>query len=337
MPAFLVEKAISLLDSAGITFRQNAISVFLDCPMCKKSLRLWFYKSSGKFKCFYCDDQFRGSLEYALKEIIGISIDAIRKQIYKNETGVNDAGFIELDINSFENEAEFNEEIILKGDILPKIKMPFQSLPIQNKYCVEGQKYLASRGVPLEVAVKYKMHYNHDERRVLFPVYQYGVLVGYQGRLTIPENQVDGDTGREYKSPKTMTYKGYAKEKWLMNADNIVGDYAVLSEGPFDCIKGDLCGNNVCSFGKAVSETQMQIFIDKKIKKLYLALDPDAVNEIEKIVHKYSENFTFYDLRPPEKYQDVGEMSFEEVKEMFDSAPVINPGTVFLNLKDPFA
>jgi hypothetical protein len=66
-----------------------------------------------------------------------------------------------------------------------------------------------------------------------------------------------------------------------------------------------------------------------------MGLDPDAYLEINRIRSKMSD-ITIYNLTPPSPYKDLGEMSLEEVKDLFDNAPVLHPSQMVLHLKNHF-
>lgn len=333
---FLFDGFKALLDESGVSYRQNAGSIVMNCPKCRKKEKLSFYKSNGKFLCYYCKEisNFSGRAEYALREMVAIPLDEIRARIYSDYHSINsspvDALFSELP--DFYEDEDIDEEQAPLIEQLPTIPDHFTSFEIENKWSEDGVQYLEKRGIPLDIAVKYKIRYNPLSRSVIFPVYQNCELVGYQSRKIDKTKFEDPETGEMVEVPKAITYSGYKREKWLMFADNIVGDYCVLAEGPIDAIKADLCGNNVCALGKGISPTHIQILIDKGVKKLYLALDPDAVENMEKLVFEYGSDFQFFDMRPPKEFEDIGDMPFVEVKKLFDSAQPIDSSSLFLNL-----
>ena len=102
-----------------------------------------------------------------------------------------------------------------------------------------------------------------------------------------------------------------------------------------DGLKAHLCGGNVASMGKAVGKGQLELIRNSGCRKLYLGLDPDAYLEVNRI-RKIMTDVVLYDLRPPAPYKDLGEMSMEAVKHLFDHAPVLHPSDVFVYLKDHF-
>jgi len=121
-----------------------------------------------------------------------------------------------------------------------------------------------------------------------------------------------------------------------MFADRVAGhDHAVLCEGPLDALKAHYCGGNVATMGKAVAPAQIQLLKSSGIKKLYLALDPDAAEEVNRLVESLSGHLELYDMIAPTNgtKADLGAMSLEEVYDLFLSAPKINPSNFFMFLK----
>ena len=106
----------------------------------------------------------------------------------------------------------------------------------------------------------------------------------------------------------------------MFNARLLNSDHCVLAEGPISSIKAHLCGGNVASMGKDVSDTQLNI-IKNRVSKLYLALDPDATTVIERVCRQLHGEMDVFLLMPSDGYEDLGKMSPEQVFEQFKKAP----------------
>ena len=125
-----------------------------------------------------------------------------------------------------------------------------------------------------------------------------------------------------------------------MFGDRITGDHAVLCEGPVDALKAHLCGGNVCSLGKLVSIYQLNLLRNSGIRKLYLALDPDAFMEAGRLLRDVADELEVYDMRPPASLSDdtdLGKMSLEAVRDLMVAAPRLDRHHMFLYLKDFYA
>lgn len=320
-----------LIAEAGVGKpKQNSKSFILTCPRCQKKDKLYVRKKDGRFVCWVCaeKDNFQGAAEFALAEITGRSLAEIRSRLYGTESAGADL-YLKLDFKDFVD----SEDEILIPYLQPVEEHPdFRDL--ESEWGQPGVQYLESRGIPLEVALRYGVKYWPARSRVIFPVISDGKLLGWQGRTIKPETDFDEEAQQVVKIPKALTYEGLTKSQVLMFADRLKGSYhAILCEGPIDGIKADLCGGNVVTMGKAVSTAQLNLLRYSGIRKLYLGLDPDASIEAQKIVRKmYDDEIEIYDMRPPPEY-DLGKMSFGDVYQLYKSAPKVTPAYLFLYLE----
>lgn len=313
-------KLIDFLRESGIKLSQTASSWVTDCPRCQKQNKLYFYKNGGRFVCWVCESSgFSGSAEYALSEILGEEPEVIKNKLIDNEF---DSSFELVVKNAPENEEiEYIQESYV---------WPGNFYPLSHEFSIKGIEYLAKRGVPLDIAHQYGIRYCPLNRTIVFPVEEDGTLFGWQERIIYQDFFIKN--GEKVFIPKAKTAQAFKKAEFLMFMDRLKNsEHAILTEGPFDAIKAHLCGGNVCSMGKKVSRSQMDIFVKYKIKKLYIGLDPDAAEEVQKMVHDYYGQFELYNMVP--KIGDLGEMSFEDVFNLYQSAPKIGPGSLFFFLK----
>jgi DNA primase len=182
---------------------------------------------------------------------------------------------------------------------------------------------MEKRGIPVEVSAQYDLTYWASKQRVIFPIYLDGLVYGYQARTIVNAE------------PKILGSKGLKRDRLVMFSQRLTGDHAVVCEGPIDALKAHLCGGNVATMGKAVSSKQIELLRSKGVRKLYLALDPDAADETAKLVRDNWQDFEVYQMEVPHPYKDFGEMSFGEVRDCFDAAKRANPAKLFLYLKKP--
>jgi len=199
--------------------------------------------------------------------------------------------------------------------------------PINDPRAEKGAAYLAGRGIPLDIAMGYRIMYSPLQKRVVFPAFYDGLLYGWQARTIVP--------GLE---PRMLNMKALEGGGWrsqmVMFMDRLKGSsHAVLTEGPLDCLKATLCGGNVCTMGKQVSPLQISIIRRMGIKNVYLALDPDAADKTAELVKDLTSDLKCYLIEPPKQYKDIGEMSFEDVFHLFKEAPRINVNRIFAYIK----
>lgn len=321
MSQFLPDELESLLKQNGISFKKKSRSFILKCPRCESKDKLWILKKNGAFVCWKCKetDNFKGWAHDVLSEILGRHPAEIRAIIYEGGLPPGNDLDLELDAGLFYGEESPDEGI----PAIDEIDWPWDSVDLDSPHAQKGIQYLMSRGIPETVQKRYDIRYWPSARRVLFPVKHDGHLVGYQGRALYAEQK-----------PKILTSTGLRREYVLMFEENLTREHAVLCEGPVDAIKADLCGGNVATMGKAVSKPQLEILRKRGVKRIYLALDPDAAEEVQRLAFELGDLETYL-LFPPKGRKDLGECEFEEVWEQFTRAEPFVAGNLLFDLKLP--
>lgn len=320
------------IEDSGVSYKKNGRSYIFDCPRCGKRDKLHMEQAgprTGRFVCWVCKetDNFQGRPEYALAELLNIPARVIQAHLYgeaKHVAGV----YLDPQIRDF-----FGDEDLVDADAdqVPTMYWPDHYWPIDHPvYGRSGAEYLVSRGIPLDVATRYGLRYSPTGGRVAFPVTIEGRLVGIQQRAVGDTKVWSEEHDRQFEVPKILSSKGIPREHVVMFSDRLRGyEHVVLCEGPVDAIKADLCGGNVATMGKAVSQQQMAFLRYNGVRKVYLALDPDAAEETSRLVRAFGD-LEVYLMHPPSGYKDLGEMSMEEVYQLFAAAPRINPGRLIV-------
>lgn len=340
------EKLREFVEGHGLSYKQNSRSYVFDCPRCRGVQKLYMEKRNGKFKCFKCatgEFRFQGRPEFALADLALTPLKEVRTFLY----GSNFSGTaIELDIQLGEF---FGDDDIIDVDAvdIPTMAYPLDYFPITHKHAVKGVEYLAGRGIDLEMAKRYHLRYAPTERRVVFPVELGDRLVGWQKRLIVPHEVWSDEEERVQTAAKMLSSKDVPTAHVVMFANNLVdSEHAVVCEGPIDAIKADACGGNVATMGKAIGPGQIRTLRDPSrltreqvsaiwgsgIKRIYLALDPDAAKETSRLVREFSDMET-YVMVPPKPYHDLGEMSFQEVHDLFRAAKPVGAGKLFISIR----
>lgn len=320
----------NLIEGSGLSYAQNSVSWIFTCPRCGKSKKLYISKKSGRFVCFRCKetDNFQGHPEYALTELLGEPVQEIAKKLY-GDVPLHAEMWIDVQLVDFFGDGDpLDEELASEHEILT---WPWDYHPINDEHALRGRLYLASRGIPAKLAAEYDIRYCPQMRRVYFPVASHGVLYGWQGRLVIPHVYEDQD-GELQEMLKILSSRGMRRERLLMFADRIQGsDHAVVCEGPVDALKAHYCGGNVATMGKAVSRQQVELLRNSGVKRIYLALDPDAAEEMHRLVNELGGDVELYEMVPKGGGKvDLGAMTFEQVYELFLNAPRVEPGRLFV-------
>lgn len=311
-----------IIKTSGIHFREGAVSFIFTCPRCHKSNKLYIRKRDGRFTCFYCSakDKFSGKAEWALSELCSMSIEDVRERLYglhrDNERGMLELKFISV-FDDNDDEFGYEEDI---GYVDPNPDF----VGFNNEAFANGRSYLLRRGLTDEIIKEYKILFHPAWQTVVFPIFVNGFLKGWQ------ERAID----RDFK----YTLKGFKKEHYFMFQDRLMGaPHAILCEGPVDALKCATIpgGGNVASMGKGVSLAQLDI-LRKSTKKLYVALDPDATTEIDKICRQmYDDVESIYIMQPPKGKKDLGECTFEECLDQFHKAEKYC-GQVYFTLKGAY-
>lgn len=319
-----------LIDNSGVSYRQTKRSYAFTCPRCDKKDKLMMFKSDGRFVCWVCAESsgFRGRPEFALPELLGMTRTEVERRIYGDAFEATPSGLLSLQLADF-----FDDDEVVPADLLATVRSmpwPLTFYPIDHQHARRGRDYLAGRGIDLELAQRYELRYCPVQRRVIFPIKVGPKVLGWQARA-IFQTEWEDDEGKTQSCPKILTTG--KRDHVLMFQDRLVGsEHAVLTEGPIDGIKADLCGGNVTTMGKVVSEQQIKIIRGSGVKKLYLGLDPDAATETQRLAYEFGD-LELFRLLPAPGFKDLGEMTPEGVYRQFLSAPRIRPGMLFLHFR----
>jgi hypothetical protein len=337
------EKLREFIEGQGLSFKKNSRSYIFDCPRCRGTQKLYMEQRNGRFKCMKCAsvERFQGRAEFALADLALMPLKEVRAFLY----GANFSGTaIELDI---ELSAFFGEDDIIDVDAvdIPTMAFPLTYYPIDHKHSVKGLEYLQGRGIDLAMAQKYHLRFSPEERRVIFPVELGERLVGWQKRTIVPHEVWSDEEEKMLTGAKMLSSKDVPTAHVVMFANNLIGsEHAIVCEGPIDAIKMDLCGGNVATMGKSIGQGQIKTLRDplrlnreqvgafstSGIRKLYLALDPDAIRETARLAREMSD-LEVYVVRPPKGAKDMGELTPEEAYQCFLNAEPAGPGKVYIH------
>ncbi len=339
------QKLADLISNSGLRPRENKLSYIFDCPKCQKAQRLWMFKESGQFVCWYCAEinGFKGRSEFALAALLDRPVGAIRKELYGSELTTADVFF------DFTLEDHWSDdEIDIPVPDMSKLNRVLWSpdfYSIDHQFSPKGADYLAKRGISLEVAQHYGIRYSPTDRRVAFPVAYKGALFGWQARFTGETEWIDPETGQERRILKILSTDSLSgqRDKVVQFADQLLGtDQAIVCEGPVDAIKCHLCqpapdmpAGNVATMGKVVSDQQVALLKYSGIKRVYLALDPDAEAEVGRLVKLFEPEVEVYLMKVPKPFKDFGEMSMDAVLLAYKAARRVVTGQMFFFLKQP--
>jgi hypothetical protein len=319
-----------VIEDSGIDFKVNARSYVFSCPRCGKKDKLVMFKDDGRFVCWVCADLngFRGRPEYALTEMMGMSLPDLRKVLYRDAAETAPLDYLSLNfVEAYGEDEEVPAEAEGKGR---PVSWPLDFYAIDHDHARKGREYLASRDISMELAMQYGLRYCPVQQRVVFPIYSGGKLRGWQARAIFKTEWWDEEEERIRKVPKILTTG--RRESVLMFEDHLAGsEHAILCEGPVDAIKCHLAGGNVASMGKIVSRQQIQLIRNSGVRRVYLGLDRDAATETMKLLEAF-DDLEVYRLLPAPGYDDLGAMPIEAVPEQLYRAERIQRGQLFMHL-----
>ena len=146
--------------------------------------------------------------------------------------------------------------------------------------------------------------------RIVIPSYNSKGILNYFTSRTFKE-----DTFQTYKNPDTS--RNIIPFEMFINWDLPV----ILCEGPFDAIA--IKRNVIPLLGKNIQSNLMKKLVSSKVKKIYIALDNDALKQALKFCEELlNEGKEVYLVELPGK--DPSEMGFKEFTKLVQKATPLN-------------
>lgn len=286
---YFEDRSVSFKVMSGGTF------YYVNCWNCGKS-KMFIHNNEykGFHRCWVCGhkgDLFDLISHYdqidrreAIQFVLGNHIELGAKQ--------EDELLFEFKTWSRESKREKNKEIQLAGNV----KL-LTSIPESECY-----HYAEIRGITREMMKKFHVHGSDGLKRIFFPIYEDGMLVGWQARAI-----------NDWIQPKLMSSTGFKKSLCLFNYDNVkMSESIVIVEGPIDALKAHK-HNSVALLGKSMSNEQFLLIQSlPHLKKVYIALDPDAAENARELGSKLVSHFDVHMVNLPGN-TDIGDCDEEEV------------------------
>ena len=258
----LINLVNSVLGSGKRTARGNQAH---SCPYCnhhKPKLEINFSqnkKGYNPWHCWVCDKK-------------GTRISTLFKKVKASPEKFNE--LFKLIGNEKEYKSDQSNNKILK---LPKEFKQFSDITTSN---IEGRRalsYLKNRGISNEDIAKYNLGYCTSGR--------------YQNMIIIPSYDEKGHlnyfTGRSFEDEPYIKYRNPETSRDIIPFELFINwDLPlVLCEGPFDAIA--IKRNAIPLLGSNIQGSLMKKIVTSTVKKIYIALDSDAVKKSI----KYAEEF----------------------------------------------
>jgi DNA primase len=166
----------------------------------------------------------------------------------------------------------------IKVELPPEYK-PLYNLTKSDIHARHALAYLKRRGISTLDILKYQIGYCENGR--------------YANKIIIPtynaDNQLDYFVARSFEKEPSRKYDAPSSDKNIIGFENMINwDIPiVLCEGAFDAIT--IKRNAIPLFGKNISKKLMQKLVTSDVKKVYLALDKDAIKSTYKIAKQLLE------------------------------------------------
>jgi len=218
---------------------------------------LYVNRRSGLYFCQRCESN--GHVSYLLKS----STDLL---VYDENKKTKVEALLEL----FSPKAEERAEEIKTADL------PDDYVPIHDYPHSEAARYLESRGIPLELAIKRGIGFGMglNKGRVIFPMFNdsRSKCIYWVARSYANQDHYDGCKCFLCK----IRYKNAPDTKrryFIYGIEFCRGDECCVTEGAISALNAG--PNSVGTLGKYVTDEQLEILADR-FDKIQVALDPDA-------------------------------------------------------------
>ena len=262
------------------------------CPSCNHhKKKLTFNLLSQKFQCWVCG--YKGHRAFQL----------LKK--------INAPGTLFGTLKEIDKQYNFKKQSKQKVDpntlILPKEVIPIiSSSAVLSKHALH---YLNQRGITQQDVVKYDLHYCEQ-----------GPL---KNMVVIPSYDKDGFLN--YYVGRSFDKNAYIKHKLASSTKDIIGFEMyinwdlpiILCEGVFDAMA--IKRNAIPLFGKKLSTNLMKKIIKSNVKKIYLALDEDALKDAfdhAKTFINYGKQVYLIEMQD----KDPSELGFKEFTKLLHKA-----------------
>lgn len=244
------------------------------------------------YQCWSCGEEFKGKKLIHLLKSLELSSDKIN----------NIKPLLKGDI------VNYKSEVIEERAELPKEFIPL-SRPNNSFVYKQAINYLTKRGITKQDILKYNIgycEYGPYKDRIIIPSYDEKGILNYFTARAINEHAYI-----KYKNPPTS--RDIIPFELFINWNLPI----VLCEGPFDALA--IKRNVIPLFGKNIQEALLKKIAQTAVRKIYIALDNDAVkqslNHCERLMN---EGKKVYLVEMEQK--DPSELGFKNFTEIIQKA-----------------
>ena len=202
---------------------------------------------------------------------------------------------------------------VTKSLTLPKEYNPLQNLSKNNIIAKHALHYLKKRGITKDDILKYNIGYCEKGK--------------YQNMIIIPsydENQkLNYFIARNFNTNYRLKYKNPPASKNIIPFELFINFNSplILCEGVFDAMT--IKRNAIPLLGKHIQQKLMKKIVSSRVKKIYIALDSDAIKDSLKFCEQFmNEGKEVYLVELNE--QDPNEMGFDKITKLIQNTEPIS-------------
>ena len=267
------------------------------CPIHQDAHRSFaVHEEQGNWVCYASCGS--GSLVSLVAEVEGLTQQEARQRVLALATDVGVDVLLDM----------------LRGDREPaEYKKKEQVLLYERG---KAHRYILDRGFTVATLKAFDMGWDPETRAVVVPVFETGRLVALIKRLVAPT-----DEQQKYDTQPAGFHKGGV----LFGLDRVLGEEAIVVEGPLDAIWLHQYGYpGVACLGSALSTEQVTL-LRRRVRSVILAFDADEAGEKgrRKAVAALIPYMRVRHLRVPQgpdgKKRDVQDCGPEELKNLVDN------------------
>jgi len=253
-----------ILEDTGHKLSTDEIIYY--CPFCHHHKRkLQINVESQNWRCWVCNVKGQKLIQLVKKLHLPKVHENELKSLLPKSTGI------------------FKSDVNKKDIEIQEISLPIEFKPLYKKYSSIEYKhamiYLENRNINLHDILRYNLGFcetGEYKNRIIIPSYDENNNLNYFVSRTFMDDY------KKYMMPKIS--------KDLIMFENQINwnEPIVLVEGVFDAIA--IKNNAIPLLGKTMSKKLLKKIIDKKVKKIYVALDNDAMIDAIKISEYFFNN-----------------------------------------------
>jgi DNA primase len=279
-------------------------------------------KGNYSFKCPFCNHH-KNKLEINLNTneksenpwhcwVCNIKGKKLKNLFTQLKTTPNKIQELQLLIQPGKTIEYISEEIKLPNEFI-SLSTPLESLDkVTSLAARRALKYLKDRNITSEDIIKYNIGFCNEgsySERVIIPSYDEKGNINY-----FIARSYNKDAARKYKNPP-ISNKIIGWELYInWNAP------IILCEGIFDALT--IKRNVIPLFGKTINETLLAKLVSSTVKKIYIALDKDAIKDALKhceMLMSYGKEIYLVELDG----KDANQLGFEFFLNTIEKTPIL--------------